>query len=183
MAVLYTATPSARHRPVDVAVYLSSDAGQLCVQSSGCGVLWVSNYRKRFFTAAVETCRAADKSFPAITAHGLRHSAASLAISAGANVRWSFKPSERVDLVDADERTLTFGAPSSVGGVRDLLVRGLVLLANESSCQLCCGRSADGCGTAQTSHRGQIHQDERQGALRFGCATAPVWWGCRLFPA
>ena len=46
------------------------------------GVLRVSNYRKRFFTAAVKTCQVADKSFPAITPHDLRHTAASLAISA-----------------------------------------------------------------------------------------------------
>ncbi|MGZ4586042.1 MAG: tyrosine-type recombinase/integrase, partial [Mycobacterium sp.] len=51
------------------------------------GVLRVSNYRKRFFTSAVETCQAADKSFPAVTPHDLRHTAASLAISAGANVK------------------------------------------------------------------------------------------------
>jgi hypothetical protein len=51
------------------------------------GVLRVSTYRKRFFTAAVETCQAADESFPAITPHDLRHTAASLAISAGANVK------------------------------------------------------------------------------------------------
>lgn len=51
------------------------------------GVLRVSNYRKRSFTAAVETCQAADKSFPAITPHDLRHTAAGLAISAGANVK------------------------------------------------------------------------------------------------
>jgi integrase len=51
------------------------------------GVLRVSNYRKRFFRAAVETCQAADKPFPAITPHDLRHTAASLAISAGANVK------------------------------------------------------------------------------------------------
>ena len=34
---------------------------------------------------AVARCRKADKTFPRITAHGLRHTAASLAISAGAN--------------------------------------------------------------------------------------------------
>jgi integrase len=51
------------------------------------GVLRVSNYRKRSFMAAVDTCKAADKSFPAITPHDLRHTAASLAISAGANVK------------------------------------------------------------------------------------------------
>jgi integrase len=46
-----------------------------------------SDYRKRFFTASVETCQAADKSFPAITPRDLHHTAASLAISAGANVK------------------------------------------------------------------------------------------------
>jgi integrase len=50
-------------------------------------VLRVSNYRKRFFTSAVETCQAADKTFPTITPHDLRHTAASLAVSVGANVK------------------------------------------------------------------------------------------------
>ncbi len=51
------------------------------------GVLRVSNYRKRFFRAAVNTCQAADSSFPTLTPHDLRHTAASLAVSAGANVK------------------------------------------------------------------------------------------------
>jgi integrase len=50
-------------------------------------VLRASNYRKRFFTAAVEKCQATDKTFPTITPHDLRHTAASLAVSAGANVK------------------------------------------------------------------------------------------------
>ena len=50
-------------------------------------VLRVSNYRKRFFTAAVEKCQAVDKTFPTITPHDLRHTAANLAVSAGANVK------------------------------------------------------------------------------------------------
>ncbi|MGD1172147.1 tyrosine-type recombinase/integrase [Mycobacterium seoulense] len=50
-------------------------------------VLRVSNYRKRFFAAAVEKCKAVDKTFPKITPHDLRHTAASLAVSAGANVK------------------------------------------------------------------------------------------------
>lgn len=40
-----------------------------------------------WFAKAVETARAADPSFPKITFHDLRHTAASLAISAGANVK------------------------------------------------------------------------------------------------
>ena len=50
-------------------------------------VLRVSNYRKLFFTSAVEMCQVADKKFPTITPHDLRHTAASLAVSAGANVK------------------------------------------------------------------------------------------------
>jgi integrase len=36
---------------------------------------------------AVRRCQAADPEFPRISAHALRHTAASLAISAGANVK------------------------------------------------------------------------------------------------
>lgn len=41
---------------------------------------------KSWLSGAVERCQAADSTFPRITAHDLRHTAASLAISAGANV-------------------------------------------------------------------------------------------------
>jgi integrase len=51
------------------------------------GVLRNSNWRARVFEPAVRTCRKADDSFPAITPHDLRHTAASLAVSAGANVK------------------------------------------------------------------------------------------------
>ena len=50
-------------------------------------VLRNSNWRSRVFQPAVEKCQAADCSFPSITPHDLRHTAASLAISAGANVK------------------------------------------------------------------------------------------------
>jgi integrase len=50
-------------------------------------VLRVSNYRRRVFALAVEKCRKADDTFPTITPHDLRHTAASLAASAGANVK------------------------------------------------------------------------------------------------
>jgi integrase len=39
------------------------------------------------FAPAVAACQKADESFPSITPHDLRHTAASLAISAGANVK------------------------------------------------------------------------------------------------
>jgi integrase len=51
------------------------------------GVLRNSNWRARVFAPAVAACQKADESFPTITPHDLRHTAASLAISAGANVK------------------------------------------------------------------------------------------------
>ena len=51
------------------------------------GVLRGSNYRERFFGPAVAACQEADETFPTITPHDLRHTAASLAVSAGANVK------------------------------------------------------------------------------------------------
>jgi integrase len=51
------------------------------------GVLRNSNWRARVFEPAVSKCRKADDSFPSITPHDLRHTAASLAVSVGANVK------------------------------------------------------------------------------------------------
>lgn len=50
-------------------------------------VLRVSRFRPYVFAPAVKRCMAADPMFPAITPHDLRHTAASLAISVGANVK------------------------------------------------------------------------------------------------
>ncbi|WP_244967707.1 tyrosine-type recombinase/integrase [Tsukamurella tyrosinosolvens] len=49
-------------------------------------VLRVGTWRNRVFRPTLARCRAADPTFPTITPHDLRHTAASLAISAGANV-------------------------------------------------------------------------------------------------
>lgn len=51
------------------------------------GVLRNSNWRARVFGPGVAKCQAADETFPSITPHDLRHTAASLAVSAGANVK------------------------------------------------------------------------------------------------
>jgi len=51
------------------------------------GVLRVSSFRPGVFLVAVDKCRAADPMFPRVTPHDMRHTAASLAISAGANVK------------------------------------------------------------------------------------------------
>ncbi|ELR85680.1 phage-related integrase [Mycobacterium sp. H4Y] len=42
---------------------------------------------KSWLSGAVERCQKVDKTFPRITAHALRHTAASLAVSSGANVK------------------------------------------------------------------------------------------------
>jgi integrase len=51
------------------------------------GVLRNSNWRARVFRPAVAKCKVADETFPTITPHDLRHTAASLAVSAHANVK------------------------------------------------------------------------------------------------
>lgn len=45
------------------------------------------NSRDGWFAASVKRAQAKDPSFPRVTPHGLRHTAASLAVSAGANVK------------------------------------------------------------------------------------------------
>ena len=49
--------------------------------------LRVNTFRRRQFAPAVARCKALDPRFPTITPHDLRHTAASLAISVGANVK------------------------------------------------------------------------------------------------
>ena len=51
------------------------------------GVMRGTNFRPRFFDPAIDRLREVDPDFPDITMHDLRHTAASLAISAGANVK------------------------------------------------------------------------------------------------
>jgi integrase len=49
--------------------------------------LRVNTFRRRQFAPAVARCQAIDSLFPTVTPHDLRHTAASLAISVGANVK------------------------------------------------------------------------------------------------
>ncbi|MFM8600165.1 MAG: tyrosine-type recombinase/integrase [Mycobacterium sp.] len=58
---------------------------ELLWPSSGGGYLGPPSSVGSWLSGAVERCRKADSTFPRITAHDLRHTAASLAISAGAN--------------------------------------------------------------------------------------------------
>lgn len=63
------------------------DAEDLVFVGPDGGVLRAGNYRNRVFNAAVARCMEKDDTFPRLTPHDLRHTAASLAISAGANVK------------------------------------------------------------------------------------------------
>lgn len=65
---------------------LAADDSPLFTGTDG-GVLRSGNFRGRTFNAAVERCIAKDATFPKVTVHDLWHTAASLAISAGANVK------------------------------------------------------------------------------------------------
>jgi integrase len=51
------------------------------------GVLRAGNFRTRFFKPAIDRAKTKDPTFPQISIHDLRHTAASLAVSAGANVK------------------------------------------------------------------------------------------------
>jgi integrase len=51
------------------------------------GVLRSGNFRRRQFAHAIATCKESDSDFPALSPHDLRHTAASLAVSSGANVK------------------------------------------------------------------------------------------------
>lgn len=60
---------------------------ELVFSSDGHTFTRVSNWRPRVFNKAVNRCQQADPEFPRVSVHDLRHTAASLAISAGANVK------------------------------------------------------------------------------------------------
>jgi integrase len=80
--------PSPEALAVELAALMTGKArGALVFTDQQGGVLRNSNWRARVFQPAVEKCQAKDTSFPCITPHDLRHYAASLAISAGANVK------------------------------------------------------------------------------------------------
>jgi integrase len=65
------------NKPPDGLVFSGTDGG----------VLRNNNFRHRAFDTAVAHLRELDPQFPKVTPHDLRHTAASLAVSAGANVK------------------------------------------------------------------------------------------------
>ena len=68
------------------ALMVSKDRDDLVFASRAGRVLRGNNHRE-VFSRAVTACRKVDPAFPVITPHDLRHTAASLAVSAGANVK------------------------------------------------------------------------------------------------
>ncbi|WP_310131408.1 tyrosine-type recombinase/integrase [Leifsonia shinshuensis] len=73
-----TAPPEARcaGREADEPVFVGAESG----------VLRAGNFRSRVVNGAIARCIEKDDTFRRLTPHDLRHSAASLAVSAGANV-------------------------------------------------------------------------------------------------
>ncbi|MBY0288122.1 MAG: site-specific integrase [Mycobacteriaceae bacterium] len=69
------------------ALMVGKDHDALVFTDQRGSVLRNSNWRARVFQPAVEKCQKIDDSFPTVTPHDLRHTAASLAVSAGANVK------------------------------------------------------------------------------------------------
>ncbi len=65
----------------------SHSAEELVFAAPQGGPLRNGNFRRRIFNPAIDRCRNADERFPLITPHDLRHTAASLAVSAGAHVK------------------------------------------------------------------------------------------------
>jgi integrase len=69
------------------ALMVDKDRDDLVFTTADGGVLRVSHWRPRVFSPAVRRLTRQIRSFPTVTPHDLRHTAASLAISAGANVK------------------------------------------------------------------------------------------------
>ena len=86
---------SGKARTVWLARFVVDELSATCVGKSRDELIWPSatgGYlpppgMESWLEGAVARCRQTDQTFPRITAHALRHTAASLAISAGANVK------------------------------------------------------------------------------------------------
>jgi integrase len=82
-------------REVPIPVFLLGDVARLCegkgrdrfVFGAGVAPMTAPHRESGWFIKALRACQEADSAFPTITMHDLRHTAASLAISSGANVK------------------------------------------------------------------------------------------------
>jgi len=93
--LVWTPTKGKRRRSVPFPKFLVDDLSLLCVDkrrddqvflAPKGGTLRLNSWRKRTWNTAINTLREVDD-FPAATPHDMRHTAASLAISANANVK------------------------------------------------------------------------------------------------
>jgi integrase len=89
-------TPKTHHaRSVPFPAFLATPLARLCegkerdalVFGNGRSFLGQPTHRDAWFTKALASVRESEPDFPAVTVHDLRHTAASLAISSGANVK------------------------------------------------------------------------------------------------
>lgn len=85
---------SGKARTVALAAFVVDELARTCESRERDELIWPSatggylappSSHDSWLSGAVARCRKADKAFPSVTAHALRHTAASLAISAGAN--------------------------------------------------------------------------------------------------
>ena len=94
--VIHVGTPKTHAtRSVPYPAFLSEPLARMCEGKGRDSILFgdgvthmvLPHSQRGWFTAAVGRAQAADPDFPRLTPHDLRHTAASLAISAGANVK------------------------------------------------------------------------------------------------
>lgn len=87
---------SHKHRTVPLPKTVALELSQTCEGKDLDALLWSSAEGKHlgppsshdsWLSGAVARCQKADEAFPRVTAHDLRHTAASLAVSSGANVK------------------------------------------------------------------------------------------------
>jgi integrase len=94
--LVWSTPKSYEQRSVPFPAFLANELGALMIgkgredlifTAAEGGVLRVSHWRPRVFNKAVKQLTKTMEGFPVVTPHDLRHTAASLAISAGANVK------------------------------------------------------------------------------------------------
>jgi len=95
-AVIEVGTPKSHaSRSVPFPQFLALEIGRLCEGKARDGLLFgdghthmrLPNSRDGWFAAAVKRAQSSDPAMPRVTPHDLRHTAASLAVSSGANVK------------------------------------------------------------------------------------------------
>ncbi|TLF58470.1 tyrosine-type recombinase/integrase [Nocardia cyriacigeorgica] len=84
------------NRPVPIPKFVADELAKVCRGKGRDDLLWTNRKgehlgppasKDSWLSGAVARCMKADETFPRVTAHDLRHTAASLAVSAGANVK------------------------------------------------------------------------------------------------